>query len=69
MRDMGYFILAEFTLIETKLAFWLSRIPANVLINTPGGQAIEEILQKSEAKPSTCRSPLATKPSPRASWR
>jgi hypothetical protein len=50
LRDMGYFILAEFTLIEKKLASWLSRIPANVFINTPEGQAIEEVLQKSQAQ-------------------
>jgi hypothetical protein len=50
LRDMGYFILAEFTLIEKKLASWLSRIPANVLINTPEGQSIEEILRKSQAQ-------------------
>jgi hypothetical protein len=47
---MGYFILAEFTFIEKKLASWLSRIPANVLINTPEGQAIEEIQRKSQAQ-------------------
>ena len=69
MRDMGYFILAEFTLIEKKGASWLSRIPANVFVNTPEGQPIEEILQKPKPTPSIWRSPLASKPSPRASWR
>jgi hypothetical protein len=50
LRDMGYFILSEFALIEKKQASWLSRIPANVLIKTPDGQAIEETLQKSQAQ-------------------
>jgi hypothetical protein len=49
LRDMGYFILAEFSLIEQKGAYWLSRIPANVLIHTREGEAIENILLKSKA--------------------
>jgi len=48
LRDMGYFSLAEFSLIEGLGAFWLSRIPANVLIKTPEGQDIEEVLGKSK---------------------
>ena len=49
LRDMGYFTLAEFTLIEKKGASWLSRIPANVLIHTLEGQPIEKLLRKSQA--------------------
>jgi ribosomal protein L12E/L44/L45/RPP1/RPP2 len=43
---MGYFILAEFSLIESLGAYWLSRIPANVHIKTLEGKAIEEVLRK-----------------------
>jgi hypothetical protein len=49
LRDMGYFILAEFSLIESLGAYWLSRIPANVHIKTPEGEAIEEVLGKRES--------------------
>ncbi len=48
LRDMGYFSLAEFRLIESLGAFWLSRIPANVHIKTLEGEAIEDVLGECE---------------------
>jgi len=44
MRDMGYFIIKEFALIEQKKAFWLSRVPANVIITIESGVKIEKVL-------------------------
>lgn len=44
MRDMGYFIIKEFALIEQKGAFWLSRVPANVIVTTESGVKIEKVL-------------------------
>jgi len=44
MRDMGYFSIGEFLLIEAKGAFWLSRVPANVVLTTESGMKIEKAL-------------------------
>ena len=45
LRDMGYFIIAEFVLIAKLLASWLSRVPANVVITNHSGYRIEKILR------------------------
>lgn len=45
LRDMGYFIIAEFILIAKLLASWLSRVPANVIMTTLSGEHIEKALQ------------------------
>lgn len=37
LRDRGYFSLAEFALIDKKGAFWLSRVPSNLIIKDLGG--------------------------------
>ena len=47
LRDMGYFSLAEFTIIEEKNAWWLSRTPINLII-TYKGKSLEKTLKKSQ---------------------
>ena len=44
LRDMGYFSLDEFTLIEEREAFWLTRLPLNTGVALPDGTAIEKLL-------------------------
>lgn len=44
LRDMGYFSLDEFTLIERRGAFWLTRLPLNTGVSLPDGTAIEKLL-------------------------
>ena len=45
LRDMGYFSSEVFTSISEKLAFWLSRLPANVIVKTLDGQPLERLLR------------------------
>lgn len=50
LRDMGYFIISEFSEIENKQAYWLSRLPAtvNVYIQRNRKQIkLEKILRES----------------------
>lgn len=47
LRDRGYFSLAEFRLIEGKGAFWLSRVPSNLIIKVvEADSSLEEVLEK-----------------------
>ena len=47
LRDRGYFILAEFRLIEGKGAFWLSRVSSNLIIKIAAdGSSLETCLEK-----------------------
>lgn len=46
IRDMGYFSLGEFALIEQRGAFWLSRLPLNVSARDAAGRPLEEVLRK-----------------------
>ena len=50
LRDMGYFSLDEFGRIESRGAFWLSRVPVSVKISDPQGRSIESILRRSKLK-------------------
>jgi Transposase DDE domain len=52
LRDMGYFTIETFHLIEQKKAFWLSRLPRNVQANTTAGVSLETILQQSKTETS-----------------
>ncbi len=45
LRDMGYFSLAEFLRIEGRYAWWLSRLPANVMARDFEGRKLEDILR------------------------
>lgn len=45
LRDMGYFSLGEFARIEALKAWWLSRLPANVLAWDLDGRKLEDILR------------------------
>lgn len=45
LRDMGYFVIAEFALIERLQASWLSRVPVSVIIKDLSGSKIEETLR------------------------
>jgi len=45
LRDMGYFVIAEFALIARLLASWLSRVPVSVIIKDLSGSKIEETLR------------------------
>jgi len=49
LRDMGYFSLGEFSRIEALDAWWLSRLPANVLAWDDEGRTLEELLRKIKA--------------------
>jgi IS4 transposase len=51
LRDMGYFSLGEFSRIEALDAWWLSRLPSNVLAWDLKGRKLEDILQTT----NTCR--------------
>ena len=45
LRDRGYFSLAEFRMIEGKNAYWLSRVPSNLIIKMAGEDLdLEKIL-------------------------
>jgi len=45
LRDRGYFSLSEFALIEKKKAFWLSRVPSNLIIKPTDGISLNEHLK------------------------
>ncbi len=45
LRDMGYFILAEFDEIERQDAFWLSRLPLTTGVIFENGKALETRLR------------------------
>ena len=45
LRDMGYFSVKEFQRIEDKMAFWLSRLPANVCAFLENGKELDELLK------------------------
>lgn len=47
LRDMGYFILAEFDEIERRGAFWLSRLPLTTNVMLDDGCRLEERLKRS----------------------
>lgn len=47
LRDMGYFCLDEFTEIERRCAFWLSRLPQKVGVKLKDGRDLEKHLKKS----------------------
>ena len=45
LRDRGYFSIAEFRVIEGKKAFWLSRVPSNLIIKTADQKrSLDEVL-------------------------
>lgn len=48
LRDMGYFSRDEFARIETCKAYWLSRVPINVMIHDTSGNKLETILKKTK---------------------
>jgi hypothetical protein len=50
IRDMGYFSLGEFALIEQRGAFWLSRLPLNVSARDAAGRPLEELLRKAKGE-------------------
>ena len=43
LRDMGYFNRNEFARIEAAKAYWLSRIPINVMIHDLSANKLEDI--------------------------
>jgi hypothetical protein len=45
LRDMGYFGVDNFQLIEALNAFWLSRLPLTADVVTAGGVALEKVLE------------------------
>ena len=45
LRDRGYFSLKEFALIEKKKAFWLSRVPSNLIIKLNDGTQLDDHLK------------------------
>ena len=54
LRDMGYFGTAEFGRIESRDAFWLSRLPVSVKANDLEGRKLETILRTTKAKEIDC---------------
>ena len=48
LRDMGYFSLKEFTLVEVAGAWWLTRLPLNVGVFLKGSNPVEEILKRTK---------------------
>lgn len=46
LRDMGYFSVEGFAVIEGKGAYWLSRLPLNVGVSDMEGKALEARLRK-----------------------
>ena len=48
LRDMGYFSLGEFALLEARGAHWLSRLPANVMASDLDGRKLETILRSAK---------------------
>ena len=49
LRDMGYFVIAEFALIARLLASWLSRVPVSVIIRDLSGRKIEDRLRSCQS--------------------
>ncbi len=49
LRDMGYFCVEIFGLIEVKGADWLSRLPRSIIVTVNEVQTIEDILEKSKS--------------------
>ena len=49
-RDMGFFILNEFSYIEEQGAFWQSRVPLNVDITLEDGRSLEKHLSSAKGK-------------------
>lgn len=45
LRDRGYFSLTEFAYIEGKQAFWLSRVPVNLIIRDEAGVDVNAHLE------------------------
>jgi len=45
LRDRGYFSLEEFALIEAKKAFWLSRVPSNLIMRDCDGGNLDPYLR------------------------
>jgi hypothetical protein len=45
LRDMGYFIIDEFTAIELRGAWWLTRLPLTTGLKTADGRALEKYLK------------------------
>lgn len=48
LRDMGYFSIEVFKQIANLKAFWLSRLPANVLVEMHDGEALEKRLKSNK---------------------
>jgi len=46
LRDMGYFSLAEFVEIERRGAYWLTRVPLTLGLQSESGEALERLLQR-----------------------
>lgn len=49
LRDMGYFVLAEFTAIEARGAWWLTRLPLTTNVSLENGDALEKLLSSSKS--------------------
>lgn len=49
-RDMGFFILGEFSYIEEQGAFWQSRLPLNVEVTLEDGRSLEKHLRNAKGK-------------------
>lgn len=49
-RDMGFFILSEFSYIEEQGAFWQSRLPLNVEVILKDGRVLEKRLRRAKEK-------------------
>jgi hypothetical protein len=45
LRDMGYFVLAEFDAMESLRAFRLLRLPLSVDVTLPDGRSLEKLLK------------------------
>lgn len=48
LRDMGYFVIAEFARIEELGAFWLSRLPVHTKVVLSDERRLEEVLKHSK---------------------
>ena len=46
LRDMGYFILSEFTAIELRGAWWLTRLPLTAGVKLEDGSLLEKYLKR-----------------------
>jgi IS4 transposase len=50
LRDRGYFSLGEFALIDKKGAYWLSRVPSNLIIKDEDGNDLDKHLENAPGK-------------------